>query len=108
MKPIRTLIVGLLALCFALIFTGCQSTAKASATPFSVIQAALDQILPDDFEGDLKAAHDGFYFGTSVHLDIDLRGLKKVNNRWRWASGGYKRSGFFSQGSMELTPAQPK
>lgn len=86
-----------------LLLSGCISASK-SADDFKIIQAALNVVLPPGFEGDLEGAHDGYYFGTSVHLEFDLKGLHQVGGRWTWASGGYKRKGFFSQGAITLTP----
>ena len=83
-------------LCLAVAF-GVGGCATGGAIPDSAfIQTILNQVLPPDFEGDLEGNHDGFYFGTSVHLSVDLRGLKKVGDRWTWTAGGYKRDGFFS------------
>ncbi len=97
MKTTRLLLAGLIALCASLLFTGCKDEN-------AIIQNTLNQILPAGFEGDLKGNHDGFYFGVSVHLDVDMRGLKKVNGQWTWSEGGYKRSGFFSTGGVTLSP----
>jgi hypothetical protein len=86
--------------------SGCASF-KKQANDAGIIQAALETILPPGFEGDLDADHDGYYFGTSVHLEIEMTGLKQVDGRWTWSGGGYKRKGFFSQGGVKLTPKPP-
>lgn len=87
----------------ALLLGGCATLDK-TVSDFQVVQSALNAIIPPGFVGDLEGAHDGYYFGTSVHLEFDLRGLHQVGDRWVWDAGGYKRKGFFSQGGIQLTP----
>lgn len=102
---ITTLILATALLAVSLFSTGCQTTSGLSETP--LIQMALDEVLPAGFEGDFEGQHDGYYFGTSVHLTIDLHGLKNTDGKWTWASGGYVREGFFSKGKIKLTPKTP-
>jgi hypothetical protein len=86
----------------ALFFGGC-ATFKEQVDDAGLIQTVLNNILPDDYTGGLEGRHDGYYFGTSVHLEFDLHGLQKKAGRWVWKSGGYERKGFFSQGGIRLT-----
>ncbi len=105
-KPhrIAALFTVICLLTSVLCFSGCATANSSDPMITQVIQKALDEILPPDFEGDFEGNHDGFYFGTSVHLKVDLKGLKKVDGRWTWRAGGYNRSGFFSTGGVKLTP----
>jgi len=101
-KMLSLLILAVLATGF---MTGCASSTLGDS---QVIQSVLNDVLPPGFEGDLVGNHDGFYFGTSVHLNVDLHGLKKdASGQWTWRSGGYKRDGFFSTGGITLTPNKP-
>lgn len=93
----------LLMLVLILACTGCVNM-KQSGNDLQIVQAALNVILPPGYRGGLKGDHDGYYFGTSVHFEFDLQGLRQVGGRWTWTGGGYKRKGFFSQGSLTLTP----
>ncbi len=103
MKTYRSaFLVIVLGTILAAISTGCATAGSIPDSAF--VQTVLNQVLPPGFEGDLQGNHDGFYFGTSIHLTIDLHGLKKVGDKWTWTSGGYTRSGFFSTGGIKLTP----
>lgn len=104
----RIIITTIALLTVALFASGCAITSGKSAGDFQVLQAALTTILPPGYEGDLEGDHDGYYFGTSVHLDFNLRGLKQVDGKWTWEGGSYKRKGFFSQGGIRLTPKEGK
>ena len=100
-------IASLLALCSLLLVssfltTGCATGGAVGDS--SLIQTVLDQVVPANFEGDLRVDHTGHYFGTTITFNVDLKGLKKADGRWTWVSGGYTRSGVFSNGGITLTP----
>lgn len=101
---IRLLIAGLVALVASLCFTGCATGGPVADS--SLIQTVLDQVVPAAFEGDLRVDHTGHYFGTTITFNVDLKGLKKADGRWTWVSGGYTRSGVFSNGGITLTPTK--
>jgi hypothetical protein len=102
MKNLRHILILATAI---LSLSGCATSGSIDEP--QLIQTILNKVLPPGFEGDLDAQHDGFYFGTSVHLTINLHGLKKdPSGKWTWTSGGYKRSGFFSTGHVTLTPSK--
>ncbi len=101
-KSVRIILVGLMALCLSLAFTGCATGGPVADS--GLIQTVLDQVVPANFEGDLNVHHTGHYAGTTISFDIDIKGLKKVNDHWTWVSGGYTRSGIFSNGGLTLTP----
>lgn len=100
MKTTRILLMGLVALIASLFVTGCKDES-------ALVQQALNQILPDTFEGELTGQHAGHYFGASVSFTFNFKGLKKVNGKWTWTEGGYTRTGVFSNGGITLKPAAP-
>lgn len=101
LRPLAAVLAIIGAICLACL-TGCA--AGGAVDDSSLIQKVLDQVVPANFEGDLHVDHTGHYFGATITLKVDLRGLKKTGDRWTWASGGYTRSGVFSNGGIELTP----
>jgi hypothetical protein len=101
MNTRSTILRGLVAVCLllaSLCFTGCKDEP-------ALIQQALNQILPDNFEGELTGSHAGHYFGASVSFSFNFKGLKKVNGKWTWTEGGYTRTGVFSNGGITLKPS---
>ena len=98
----RILIAGLVALFASILFTGCATGGPVNDS--ALIQKVLDQVVPPSFEGDLRVDHTGHYFGTTVSFNVDLKGLRKEGDQWKWDAGGYTRSGVFSNGGITLTP----
>lgn len=92
------LAVGLLACLFA----GCSSLPAGASRP-SVVQQALDIVLPRTFKGDVHVEHSNPYFGFT----LDAGNLRWEQDGWRFDWLVLDRHGW-SRGKTRLGNPPPR
>jgi hypothetical protein len=86
----KTMIPLLALVALVAFLSGCATTAIKNDQ--TIVQDALNKLLPDDFVGDItEISHTNAYFDVT----ISAMGLRKTSGQWSWNNLSYLRRSHF-------------